>query len=61
MRGDYERLEDILQAIEKIEKHSAEGRAALESDERTQVWVDKALPALKAGIQSLLRRLQGGV
>jgi uncharacterized protein with HEPN domain len=39
MRDDRERLEDILDAIARIEKYSARGREAFESDELIQTWV----------------------
>ena len=114
MRADLERLEDMLEAIEKIERYSRQGRAAFEADERTQVWivyhleilgeaaskistelrnshpeipwskiiglrnilahqyfgidreivwlaVERDLPNLKPAIQSLYRKVQGGV
>ena len=39
MRDARERLQDILDAIEKIEQRTARGREAFESDELIQVWV----------------------
>lgn len=39
MRRDEQRLRDILEAIEKIDRYAKEGRAAFETDERTQVWI----------------------
>ena len=39
MRSDAERLKDILDAIEKIERHSSKGREVLENDELIQIWV----------------------
>ena len=38
MRDDRERLLDILEAVERIERHSARGRGAFESDELLQTW-----------------------
>ena len=38
MRDDRERLQDILEAIEHIEKYAAKGRAAFEQDELIQIW-----------------------
>jgi uncharacterized protein with HEPN domain len=38
MRDDRERLQDILEAIELIEKYAAQGRAAFEQNELIQVW-----------------------
>ena len=39
MRRDEQRLQDILEAIAKIERFAREGRAAFDADERTQVWI----------------------
>lgn len=39
MRDDRERLLDILEAIEHIEKYTGSGRQALEDNELVQVWV----------------------
>jgi uncharacterized protein with HEPN domain len=39
MRDDRERLLDILEAIEKIEKHAARGRDAFLQDELLQIWM----------------------
>ena len=39
MRERRERLLDILQAIERTERHAEKGRAAFEEDELVQVWV----------------------
>ena len=38
MRDDGERLRDILEAIERIERYVADGTAALENDELIQIW-----------------------
>lgn len=39
MREDRRRLEDILEAINQIEKYATRGRQAFESDEMLQVWM----------------------
>ncbi len=39
MRGESERLLDILEAIERIEKYAVEGKLAFEADELIQTWV----------------------
>ncbi len=39
MRDDRERLLDLREAIERIEKYTAAGRSALEHDELVQTWV----------------------
>ncbi len=39
MRDPKERLADILEAIARIERYAARGRAAFEQDELIQVWI----------------------
>ena len=39
MRDDRERLLDIQEAIERIEKYAARGREAFEQDELIETWV----------------------
>lgn len=39
MRRDHERLQDILESIEKVEKYTCRGRSAFEQDELIQTWV----------------------
>ncbi|MEL6492704.1 MAG: DUF86 domain-containing protein [Cyanobacteria bacterium J06634_6] len=39
MRQDIDKLEDILVAIEQIEKYLQKGKSAFESDELIQVWM----------------------
>ncbi len=39
MRDDRVRLGDILEAIERIEKHAGQGRDAFAGDELVQTWV----------------------
>ncbi len=40
MRSERERLLDILEAIERIEKYAAEGKGAFEADELIQIgWL----------------------
>ena len=39
MRDPKERLQDILEAIARIEKYASRGREAFEHDELLQVWV----------------------
>ncbi|MCX6844324.1 MAG: DUF86 domain-containing protein [candidate division WOR-3 bacterium] len=38
MRSDRERLLDMLEAIEQIEKYVGKGRSAIEQDELLQTW-----------------------
>ena len=39
MRDDNERLNDILEAIQRIEVYSAQGQEAFERDELIQTWI----------------------
>lgn len=39
MRNERERLLDILEAIERIEKYAEEGKDTFESDELIQTWI----------------------
>lgn len=39
MREQSERLLDILEAIERIEKYASQGREAFTQDELIQVWI----------------------
>lgn len=39
MRNDHDRLSDILEAIERIHRHTAGGRENFEADELVQTWV----------------------
>jgi uncharacterized protein with HEPN domain len=39
VRGDIERLQDILEAIAAIEPHVAMGREAFDADPMVQVWL----------------------
>ncbi len=43
MRSDRERLVDILEAIEKIERYAPCGKQAFESDEMFQIWIVRHL------------------
>ncbi|MFQ6132407.1 MAG: DUF86 domain-containing protein [Armatimonadota bacterium] len=39
MRDDRARLQDILEAIERIERYAKKGRDAFQSDELIQTWM----------------------
>ncbi len=39
MRTEVERLRDIVEAIERIEKYAAQGRNAFDEDELIQTWI----------------------
>ncbi len=39
MRKDRERLQDILEAIEQIERYASQGKSEFEQNELIQVWI----------------------
>jgi uncharacterized protein with HEPN domain len=53
MRDDRERLLDILEAIERIEKYTAKGREVFEEDELIQTWVIHHLEVIGEATRSL--------
>ena len=58
MRGDEERLRDVLEAIERIEKYSTRGRSAFESDELIQTWILHYLQIIGEACRSVSDELQ---
>ena len=59
MRDDRERLEDMLEAMDRIAKYASRGRTALYKDELLQTWVvhhlmivGEACRALSAGFRA---------
>jgi uncharacterized protein with HEPN domain len=53
MRDDRERLLDILEAIEKIEKYASRGRQAFDTDELIQSWILNHLRILGEAARTL--------
>jgi uncharacterized protein with HEPN domain len=53
-------LEDILEAIERIERYAARGRAAFEADDLIQVWVLYHLQILGEAARKLSDALRQG-
>lgn len=49
MRSDRERLIDVLESIEKIERYNPRGRQVFETDELLQVWVVRHLQIIGVG------------
>ncbi len=39
MRDDRERLRDILEAVERIDRYARDGRERFETDELVQTWI----------------------
>ena len=58
MREDRERLQDILEAIEKIEKYANKGRLAFDSDELIQSWIVNQLRILGEAARTLSPKTQ---
>ncbi|HEY0547467.1 MAG TPA: HepT-like ribonuclease domain-containing protein [Pyrinomonadaceae bacterium] len=53
MRDDRERLLDVQEAIERIEKYAARGREAFEQDELIQTWVLHHLQLIGEAVRAL--------
>lgn len=53
MRRDRQRLEDILEAIERIEKYASGGRATFDRDELVQTWVLHHLQIIGEAVRGL--------
>lgn len=53
MRRDRQRLEDILEAIERIEKYAGGGRATFDRDELVQTWVLHHLQIIGEAVRGL--------
>ena len=56
MRDDRERLLDILESIEKIEKYAVRGRQAFDTDELIQSWIVNHLRILGEAARTLAPR-----
>ena len=53
MRNERERLFDILEAIERIEKYAEEGKDIFESDELIQTWIVHHIEIIGEACRSL--------
>lgn len=53
MRDPKERLRDLLEAIEGIERYASRGRQAFEQDELIQVWIIHHLQIIGEGATRL--------
>src|SRR4051794_35116375 len=58
MRDDKERVLDALEAIERIEKYTAEGFNAFETDELVQTWVVHHLQIIGEACRAVSPSLQ---
>jgi uncharacterized protein with HEPN domain len=61
MRSDRERLIDILEACEKIERYVAAGKAAFDSDELLQVWMIHHLQTVGEAASRIDPNFQAGL
>lgn len=53
MRSERERLLDILEAIERIEKYAEEGKDAFDSNELIQTWIVHHITIIGEACRSL--------
>ena len=58
MREQRERLRDILEAIERVEKYAARGKATFENDELVQVWILHHLQVIGEAARALKPELK---
>ena len=53
MRGERERLQDILDAIARLQTEAAKGREVFERDEMVQVWMVHHLMIIGEAVRAL--------
>lgn len=53
MRDDRQRLLDLHEAIERIEKYAVQGREAFEQDELIQTWIVHHLEIIGEAVRAL--------
>lgn len=58
MRDDRERLLDVLEAIERVEKYADRGRAEFEANELVQVWVVRHLEIIGEAVRGITPAVQ---
>jgi uncharacterized protein with HEPN domain len=58
MRDNRERVLDILEAVERIEKYAAGGKESFDRDELVQVWILHHLQVLGEAVNALRPTLQ---
>ena len=58
MRSERERLLDILEAIERIEKYAVEGKGAFDADELIQNWMINHISVKGEACRSLPNEFQ---
>ena len=58
MNRDQERLCDILEAIERVQKYSARGRTAFDNDELVQSWILQHIQIIGEASRSLTEKFR---
>ncbi len=58
MRDDRQRLLDIQEAIERIEKYAARGRDAFQNDELIQTWIVHHLQLIGEACRTISKALR---
>jgi uncharacterized protein with HEPN domain len=58
MRSEKERLLDILEAIERIERYAAKGKPAFYADELIQNWMVNHISVIGEACRSLSNEFQ---
>jgi uncharacterized protein with HEPN domain len=58
MRSERERLLDILEAIERIEKYADEGKEVFEEDELIQTWIVHHITIIGEACRTLSEEFQ---
>ncbi len=59
MRDDRERLSDILEALERIDRHARRGRRTFERDELVQTWIVHHIEILGEAARGISHELRG--
>ena len=58
MRDDQGRLQDILEAIERIEKYAVRGKKAFDEDELLQTWVVHNIQIIGEAVRNVTEGLK---
>ena len=58
MRSDTERLQDILEAIERLEKYAVQGRRVFEQQELIQTWIIHHLQIVGEAARAISQNLK---
>jgi uncharacterized protein with HEPN domain len=58
LKRDRQRLEDILEAIERIEKYASGGRESFDRDELVQTWIVHHLQIIGEAVRGLSEEIR---